>query len=50
MQPNGRFLRPVVPGEECPEEIGDLIRRCLNEQPVGRPSAVEIVHYLDELR
>lgn len=28
--------------DECPQEIADLVDRCLDEVPEGRPSALEI--------
>ena len=50
LQPEGRFLRPVVVDKECPEEVVNFMHTCLSEDPQARPSAVEIVHFLDKLR
>lgn len=48
MQPDGRFLRPISAGEDCPEEVAALMLRCLKEDPNERPSAVDIVHALQQ--
>lgn len=34
----GRMRELRVP-EDCPAEIGDLVTRCMSEEPEGRPSA-----------
>ena len=49
-QPEGRFLRPAVVDQECPQSVFDLMHSCLSEDPHVRPSAFDIVQFLNELR
>ncbi|KAK9805449.1 hypothetical protein WJX73_008439 [Symbiochloris irregularis] len=48
--PEGRHLRELVPADDCPKEVDALMNACLSEKPSDRPSAVDIVHTLQDLR
>eukprot|EP00890_Picochlorum_soloecismus_P001286 jgi/Picsp_1/2158/NSC_05623-R1_kinase-like protein len=42
--------RDPIPGEECPQEICDLISRCLSNEPGKRPKAIEVYSMIKESR
>ena len=47
--PPGRALRDIeVPGE-APQEVADLVARCMDEDPERRPTALELVHFFKDL-
>lgn len=41
----GQLREPLVP-QECPEEVADIISRCLSRDPGDRPTATELVELL----
>ncbi|PRW21099.1 serine threonine- kinase [Chlorella sorokiniana] len=41
----GQLREPAVP-DDCPEEVLDIIRRCLDPDPSVRPTAAELVQLL----
>jgi serine/threonine protein kinase len=47
--PRQRHLRKLAVPEEVPAEIGDLIERCLDANPLNRPTARELVAVLSLL-
>jgi len=47
--PRQRRLRKLAIPEEVPAEIGDLIDRCLDPNPLNRPTARELVAVLSLL-
>lgn len=49
-QPEGRALRQLVAGEEAPAAVVELMHICRAEDPALRPSAVEIVHILNDVK
>ena len=48
--PEGRHLREIVPADDCPTEVDALMHACLSEDPALRPSAVDLVHTLQDLK
>ena len=48
--PAGRHLRELVADDDCPPEVESLMNACLSEDPAARPSAVDIVHALNDLK
>lgn len=48
--PEGRHLRECVPADDCPPQVDALMNACLSENPSVRPSAVDIVHTLQDLK
>ena len=47
--PPGRALRELEVPEEAPQEVADLVARCLEEDPARRPTALELVHFFKDL-
>jgi len=47
--PPGRALREIEVPEEAPQEVADLISRCMDEEPTRRPTALELVHFFKDL-
>jgi serine/threonine protein kinase len=42
-------MRALRVPEECPPEVAELYRRCVEEEPQARPTAAEVVQALDAL-
>lgn len=49
-RPERGMLRPPKMPQECPEEIGQLIDACLNEEPRARPSMLEVIEVLSGMQ
>jgi WD40 repeat protein/serine/threonine protein kinase len=43
----GTDLAPQLVGDHLPEGLADLVSRCLNKDPEGRPAAAEVARTLD---
>lgn len=48
--PEGRHLREFTAADDCPASVDALMNACLSEDPSARPSAVDIVHALQDLK